>query len=584
MLVELRLRNFRGFDDHVVPLRDTTVLVGANNAGKSTVVEALRLVALVADRYRRGSGPFMAPPDWLNHPEAGFGIAPALRGQAADSYAESVFHRYAEPPAIIDARFSSSVLLRVFVGPGGEIHGTALDRDGSVVRNAAMARRLALPRIAIQPQVAPLLREEGSWQDETIRRGDGTHLAPQHFRNQLRLFSASYPTFKRIAEASWPGLQVRDLRVEQAESRRVLHLNIRDGDFVGEVSLMGHGLQMWLQTMWFLARAPDDAIVVLDEPDVYMHPDLQRRLLSLVRDRFAQLLMATHSIELISDVEPASILAIDRRRGASTFANDLPGVQSVIDELGGVHNIQVTRLLASRTFVLVEGKDVHLLRLLQRSIDSSAPPIDLVPHAELGGRGGWLTGLPRVVPVHNLLGQRIRVFAILDRDYFPDDEVEERQREAADWGIELCIWRCKELENHLLIPAVVSRVIADRLEDGTDGPSEDAVAEEVDRIGESMRAYVTDCRSARIYDRNKRAGVESANSTARRYVEANWSDRERRWALLPGKKVISELSRWCQMTWNVSFGPDQLAMAVKPSELDSAVADLIRRVSMAGQR
>jgi hypothetical protein len=35
-------------------------------------------------------------------------------------------------------------------------------------------------------------------------------------------------------------------------------------------SQMGHGLQMWLQTMWFLARVGYAACAILDEPDVYM--------------------------------------------------------------------------------------------------------------------------------------------------------------------------------------------------------------------------------------------------------------------------------------------------------------------------
>ncbi|PYS69901.1 MAG: hypothetical protein DMF73_13950 [Acidobacteria bacterium] len=45
MLTKLILRNFRGFENHELPLRETTVIVGRNNAGKSTVVEALRLAA-----------------------------------------------------------------------------------------------------------------------------------------------------------------------------------------------------------------------------------------------------------------------------------------------------------------------------------------------------------------------------------------------------------------------------------------------------------------------------------------------------------------------------------------------------------
>ena len=44
MLRELRLENYRGFSDHSIPFEEVSVLVGRNNAGKSTAVEALRLV------------------------------------------------------------------------------------------------------------------------------------------------------------------------------------------------------------------------------------------------------------------------------------------------------------------------------------------------------------------------------------------------------------------------------------------------------------------------------------------------------------------------------------------------------------
>jgi predicted ATP-dependent endonuclease of OLD family len=66
MLTQLRLKNFRCFDDHTIPLRPTTIIVGRNNAGKSTIVEALRLVSLVENRY--GALNFTSPPDWLDIP------------------------------------------------------------------------------------------------------------------------------------------------------------------------------------------------------------------------------------------------------------------------------------------------------------------------------------------------------------------------------------------------------------------------------------------------------------------------------------------------------------------------------------
>jgi AAA15 family ATPase/GTPase len=52
VLTSIRLRNFRCFEDHTVPLKPLTIVIGRNNAGKSTLVEAFRLMATVSSRYQ----------------------------------------------------------------------------------------------------------------------------------------------------------------------------------------------------------------------------------------------------------------------------------------------------------------------------------------------------------------------------------------------------------------------------------------------------------------------------------------------------------------------------------------------------
>ena len=91
-------------------------------------------------------------------------------------------------------------------------------------------------------------------------------------------------------------------------SGQILSFIIRIDSFSAEIAWMGHGLQMWLQTMWFISQCPNNAIVVLDEPDVYMHADLQRKLLRLVNPMFSQLIVATHSLEIIEEVTPDCII------------------------------------------------------------------------------------------------------------------------------------------------------------------------------------------------------------------------------------------------------------------------------------
>lgn len=99
MITKVRLENFRRFSDHVVPLRPLTIIVGQNNAGKSSLVDALRLIALVTTRFRRLH--FTAVPGWLEIPKAHRGVTPSVEG--IDVTFDTVFHRYNDPPAVITA-------------------------------------------------------------------------------------------------------------------------------------------------------------------------------------------------------------------------------------------------------------------------------------------------------------------------------------------------------------------------------------------------------------------------------------------------------------------------------------------------
>jgi predicted ATPase len=586
VIESLALENFRGFERHEVPLQAVTIMVGGNNAGKSSIVEALRLVALVTDRFRRGTGRLVAAPEWLeNHDDAFEGIAPAVRSMTANGFESAVFHRYGPPPAVITAAFSSGATVTVFVGPDGRVHGVARQPDGAPITRIASGVRLGLDPIAVQPLVAPLQREEPIWTLETVERGDGTYLAPQHFRNQLWHYSDElYNEFVQIAEATWRDLQITDLEGDDLNRSKPLQLLVRDKDFVGEVNLMGHGLQMWLQIVWFLARAPRKATVVLDEPDVYMHPDLQRSLLGLVRDRFSQLLIATHSVEIMSDVPPGSLLSVDRRQPKSTYVTSLPGLQDVLDSIGTVQNVQFARLMKSPSFYLVEGKDVKLLRILQGAIDPAAHPIDLVPNARLGGRGGWGSGVPARLPKTNADGGKIRSYAIMDRDYFPDDEVADRYAEARQWGVQLRVWSRKEVENFLLVPEGICRYIAARAKAKADQVEAATVEAEIDRIVEEMRdSPIHDSMATEIHIRDKKGGVSKANSAARAVLETRWADRESRWAVAPGKEVISKLSGWSQREFGVGFGPDALARELRPDEIAPEVVEVVAAIASARQ-
>lgn len=271
MLTSLHLRNFRCYQDHRLSFHTHSVVVGRNNAGKSTLVEALLLLSSAVNRRGRQ---FVAPPASLGLSRFFLGIS--FPFQPLNLNLRTIFYRYGDPPAEIIARFSGGIVVTIYVGrerSGFCTIATGTDR----ITTSAAFKLLEISELFIQPQLGPLRVEEKLLTRETVDQGAGTRLSSLHFRNQMRLMPERFHHFKALAEETWPGLEVHGLEEGTNEAGQpTVSLMLRDGDFTAEVGWMGHGLQMWLQTMWFLACTPSSATVILDEPDVYMHPDLQR--------------------------------------------------------------------------------------------------------------------------------------------------------------------------------------------------------------------------------------------------------------------------------------------------------------------
>ena len=568
MITKIRLENFRCFQDHTVPLRPLTVIVGQNNAGKSSLVDALRLIALVAARYRRLH--LRSVPKWLDLGKSHKGVVPSVEG--IDVTFDTVFHRYGDPPAVVTATFASRESIRLYIGPQGNVFAILLDREG---RPATTPGKVAAMRIATMntlPQVAPLLREEETLVEDYVRRFANTDRAPLHFRNELILYPDAFRRFKTLAEPTWPGLRIRELR----EHKGRLSLLVTDSDFTAEVAWMGHGLQMWLQVMWFLARTELRSCVILDEPDVYLHADLQRKLIRLVRGRYQQTIIATHSVEIMAEVEPENILVIDRRRSESKFASTLPAVQRVVEKIGGVHNLHLARLWSSKKCLLVEGKDISIMRRWQAALfPETAEPLDALPNMSIGGWGGWQYAVGSSMLLKNAGGDTIKVYCVLDRDYHSPDEVAKRRQEALQRGVQLHVWLRKEIENYLLVPSVISKLIHELKRPNGAGPTEEEVAEALSRLADGLRDETQDALATELHASDRAGGVPRANRLARERVEQAWRTFDEKIALVSGKAMLSGLSAWSQATYGVSLSAARLAASVGGGDVPREVAEVL---------
>ena len=576
MIKALRFINYRCFLDHALPLKQETIIVGKNNAGKSTIIEGFRIIGLITKRYKHLS--FHDVPDWLDIPRYYKGVRIDLT--ALNLSWENIFHRYQDPPACITAIFTNKAIIEVHLGPNGAMHAVLKGSDGNVAQNKRESKDIDLPIVSVLPQVMPLSKEENIMRPDYVSANMSSYLSSSHFRNQLNLLYDEYfDSFKTLVEDSWHSLQIIELQGERFIHGNRLGLLVRDGDFVAEIAWMGHGLQMWLQTMWFLTRAGDQSVVILDEPDVYMHPDLQRKLLRFIRGRFPQQIIATHSTEILSEADPSNVLIIDRKHPRSAFATDLNAIQRVAENIGSAQNLNLTRLWNARKLLLVEGKDLKLLKQFQNILfPESEKPFDVIPNMPIGGWSGWPYALGSAMLLKNSGGEEIKTYCILDSDYHTDEEKANRAADANRKSVELHIWSRKEIENYLVIPSAITRLINDRLDKSLEPVNIKDIMKVIDDMTMTLKDATTDAIAHEILLLDRARGLRNANIKAREKVEEAWQTREGRISIVSGKQLLSMLSQWYKESYNVSFGVMAIVAQLHTNEIPDEIIKVITAI------
>lgn len=570
-LNKLTIRNFRCYENSTVVFQPTSVLVGRNNAGKSTLIEALKIISVISRKYKTAR--FTSPPSWVKA-ETDNGITPSIDRLGISE--RGLFYMYRNAPAIIEAFFSNGSSIKVYIGDNLSVFALIIGRDGQSARNSKEAKSVIIPIVEVLPQISAVQDTEILVSKETVDLNMPTRLTSRNFRNQLYYYQECFPRFERLAEETWEHLQIKPIESTLLEKGRALQLFIRDNSFESEIAWMGHGLQMWLQTMWFVSRCERDSIVVLDEPDVYMHADLQRRLIRFVTPMFSQLIIATHSIEILEEITASSVIPVDNRRRQIKPIGNHALLQRLAEEMGSSLNLDLSRLFLSKRFLIWEGEDSD--RRILSAFQSVLTPIDLHPISSfpkvfVEGWGGWQRALA-VAEVFNQNKIDIKCYCIFDSDYHLDEDIIRRQEEAQARDVNLHIWQRKEIENYAINENVILRYITRYKRKGQ--VTEMALKEKMYDIVTSMeQEYYADV-ADEIRMKDNKLSVKTALDSARRLVENKLKSTP--FFALPGKKVIKELSAWSHKAFGIAFDSLDLVHEFHPDEVPEEIRIVINAI------
>jgi energy-coupling factor transporter ATP-binding protein EcfA2 len=349
--------------------------------------------------------------------------------------------------------------------------------------------------------------------------------------------------------------------------------------FVGELAAMGDGLQIWLQCLLFIAENSADDFVVLDEPDVYLHPDMQRKITRLVQTRFSQSVIATHSIEIMSEYLADQIVVVSKSRAHLRPMGDSDLISNLLSHLGSSHNLTLARLATTKKCLLVEGNDMEYLNAFHGTLYPEAiSPLRHIPNWPFEGKGNWqqAVGASKSFQAGGDKAATIKVYCILDGDYAIPEVRSKLMESAIAQDVNLAILDHKEIENYLLVPNAILRYLMSRrrkgkpaiediltqLEDITDGLKEGLIGSYVDAI----KNWKPQWDGAKLY------------LTAKDFVSSRWETLEDRLSICPGKEVLSQLSAWSQASYGTMLSRVRLAQEVRKSEIPSDLKHIIQSI------
>jgi len=578
--VKVDFQRFKAFERFTLRLRPFNILVGPNNAGKSTVLAAFRILAAA---LRRADA---RKPTVVRGPRGNtLGYVIDLSGVSVAE--ENIFFNYDDSePASVRFTLSNKNVLHLYFPERGACF-LLTETEGAPPKSPKTFGKQFNCPIGFVPILGPVDHHEGLYEKGAARQALFNYTAARNFRNIWRHYPEKFDQFRDILTETWPGMSIERPVVDMSHEKPRLHMFCPEERIPREIFWAGFGFQVWCQMLTHLVQSSEKSLFLIDEPDIYLHADLQRQLLGLLRNLGPDILIATHSTEIITEAEADDIILISKKRKSARRIKHPSELSEVFAILGSNINPILTQLAKTRRGVFVEGKDFQIIGKFARKLNS----------ANVGNRTEFA-----VIPVEGFntdrikslkkgmettLGGAIASAAILDRDFRSQDECDAITKGCESFCDLATIHCCKEIENFLLVPAAIDRAAAKKVADNNKRSGRDVAYEQcaenlLDLYATDKKNYVMSRSLAfsRKFEKSINPGIDeaSANESALKEFEDRWSDQDERIRMLPGKDALSSINQELQNKYGVSVTPTAIIDAMRKDDVPNEMKELVKQL------
>lgn len=557
MIRKFKIKNFKRFStETVIELDPVTLMIGANNSGKSTVLQALSFFqyCLEVTRKKANGNGFVLGNKTIGPDE--FGALPVA--SPTDLWPNGK----TKNPIVLTAEFDNGATIGFEVKLAYNRFGIAPKTTGdhkvwidqTKIRYVPIHTGIVLrEEFRMAPAIADSLR---GMEHGTVIRNLLWDLKEHHqerWKRLLDILKRMYPH----SELDVAFDQEVDRFIGSAYSDQVLEKRL-------DLVVSGTGFQQVLQILTGVL-SQGSSFVLLDEPDSHLHARLQVEMLrvfeGLSSQEGIQFLIATHSSHLVSSAPIGSLRAMIEGN-SHRFATESDQMD-LLDTLGAFDRMEILPLLKTKAVVFVENRDDRdYLEAFAQKLWGAEKARDVWEKVSF-----LFTYQEPMAAKAHLLARQIRdmlqsadlksiasgaqpkFLVIGDRDYRQEATLKAEQKELLDKAasqdfkltLDCFVWKRNEIENYLLDANAIEAAINANLRDPSDSVRvSSSLAGWLTAILETEKGRAQDqiAEKLQIADPTLRAQFVTTKGKAEDVIAADWGDGI---ALADAKRVMKAL-------------------------------------------
>ncbi len=505
MINRLTIRHFKSILDQTYEFTDFDLLVGRNNSGKSTILQALAIWQFCINEFHRAkragsTGKQVVLPNFTALPVPEFNLLwrerterkwPLANGVKKQEYIlieiEVAWRTQELKESVFGVKLRYNSPQSVYAIPAqGWKRFRELEEEGSLPIIAYVPPFSGLEPIEEWRDDGPIRKQVGKAQPGSVLRNLLLRVCPPPEKDEQghiaknHVAPAEWDEIKDVVQR-WFSVDLVEPRYERGVDTQIVCEYKQDKRFY-DIIAGGSGFHQALTLLAFL-YGYKPTTMLLDEPDAHLHVNLQREILDYFEhkagERGVQFLIATHAEEFVKGVDTTRIVSLMNQQPTRVAS-----APAILTAMADVSNTELTKLMDSPVMLYVEGEsDERILHAWAKACAAE----DVLGEVCLRAMGGGNKQQMKDAADRHFAGVKHIIRQSRRLMLFDFDTTETAFHPEAD-NMTLHEWKRTNIENYLLVPEAWTRAALRQLGVGAESLFAQPFKEKISRFfaGENL--------------------------------------------------------------------------------------------------